>query len=214
MDDQCQTQTEVTRNPRNAFDHRGFSGIPLTRMPDSARAHLRLVSHALSKVWVIAAAFTLVGYTLPLHARSQSPHPPQKHESRHQIDELEDAWRDAVLNSNATAMASLLSDDYTAITASGTLQNKEEALANMRATARHITSLTFSERKVRFYGLTAVVTSLADIEGTNAEGLDVSGSYRYTRVYVRDPQGRWKIVSFEASRIREPGPHRKSESHP
>jgi ketosteroid isomerase-like protein len=36
-------------------------------------------------------------------------------------------------------------------------------------------------------------------------GEDISGSYRYTRVYVRDAQGKWKIVSFEASRIREPG---------
>lgn len=111
-------------------------------------------------------------------------------------------------------MASLLSDDYTAITASGTLQNKEEALENLHATSRHITSLTISERKVRFYGETAVVTSLADLGGTNAEGSDVTGSYRYTRVYVRDAQGHWKIVSFEASRIREPGPRRKPESHP
>ena len=76
----------------------------------------------------------------------------------------------------------------------------------------HFTSLTISDRKVRFYGKTAVVTSLADIEGTNAEGNDVTGNYRYTRVYVRDPQGAWKIVSFEASRVREPGPHRKNES--
>jgi ketosteroid isomerase-like protein len=151
---------------------------------------------------------------VPLHARNQASHPPQKHESRHQIDELEDAWRDAVISSNPTAMASLLSDDYTAITASGTLQNKEEALANMHSTARHITSLTTSERKVRFYGQTAVVTSLSDVEGTNADGIDVSGSYRYTRVYVRDVQGHWKIVSFEASRIREPGPRHRAESHP
>jgi len=44
-----------------------------------------------------------------------------------------------------------------------------------------------------------------NMQGTNAEGKDVGGSYRYTRVYIRDEQGRWKIVSFEASRIREPG---------
>ncbi len=84
----------------------------------------------------------------------------------------------------------------------------------MHSTARHITSLTTSERKVRFYGQTAVVTSLSDVEGTNADGIDVSGSYRYTRVYVRDVQGHWKIVSFEASRIREPGPRHRAESHP
>jgi ketosteroid isomerase-like protein len=51
------------------------------------------------------------------------------------------------------------------------------------------------------------VTSLAEVQGTTAEG-DISGSYRYTRVYVRDAQGEWKIVSFEASRIRDPGEHK------
>jgi ketosteroid isomerase-like protein len=44
------------------------------------------------------------------------------------------------------------------------------------------------------------------VKGTTSDG-DVSGSYRYTRVYVRDPQGSWKIVSFEVSRIRELGEH-------
>jgi ketosteroid isomerase-like protein len=182
-------------------------------MQDSARAHLSPASRPLSKIWGIAAVLALVGCTLPLQARVQPPRP-QKHEGRHQIDDLEDAWRDAVLTSNSTAMASLLADDYTAITASGTLQNKDEALAGMHANGRHITSLTISERKVRFYGQTAVVTSLADLEGTNADGSDVTGSYRYTRVYVRDPEGNWKIVSFEASRIREPGPRHKADLHP
>jgi ketosteroid isomerase-like protein len=51
------------------------------------------------------------------------------------------------------------------------------------------------------------VTSLAEVKGTAGDG-DISGSYRYTRVYVRDAQGAWKIVSFEASRIREPGEHK------
>ena len=64
-------------------------------------------------------------------------------------------------------------------------------------------SLNISDRKVRFYGRTAVVTSLAEVSATTADG-DISGSYRYTRVYARDAAGNWKIVSFEASKIREP----------
>ena len=42
------------------------------------------------------------------------------------------------------------------------------------------------------------------VHGTNAEG-DINGSFRYTRVYVRDAHGEWKIVSFEASRILKHG---------
>jgi ketosteroid isomerase-like protein len=128
----------------------------------------------------------------------------QKHERRHEIDHLEEAWRTAVLNGNTAAMEALLADDYMAITASGTLQTKDQVLANLRSGRTHIKSLDISDRKVRFYGTTALVTSLAEVQGTNAEG-DFTGSFRYTRVYVRNAQGEWKIVSFEASRIRGSG---------
>jgi ketosteroid isomerase-like protein len=127
----------------------------------------------------------------------------QRHEVRHEIDHLEDVWRDAILKQNIPAMDALLADDYMAITASGTLQTKEQALANMRAGKLHLTSLDISDRKVRFYGTTALVTSLAEVQGANADG-DLSGTFRYTRVYARDARGEWKIVSFEASRIPEP----------
>jgi len=38
------------------------------------------------------------------------------------------------------------------------------------------------------------------VEGTN-EGMSVKGTYRYTRVYRRLPDGNWKITSFEATRV-------------
>jgi ketosteroid isomerase-like protein len=131
----------------------------------------------------------------------------EKHESRHEIDQIEDAWRNAILKSNTAALDSLLADDYMAITASGTLQTKEQALANLRSGRIRFTAIDVSERKVRFYGATALVTSLVQVQGATADG-NTSGSYRYTRVYVRDARGKWKIVSFEASRIRE-GDERK-----
>ena len=71
----------------------------------------------------------------------------------------------------------------------------------------HPASLNVSDRKVRFYGRTAVVTSLAAMQATTGEG-DISGNYRYTRVYARDSAGIWKIVSFEAMGDRDQGEHR------
>ena len=128
-------------------------------------------------------------------------------ENRHEIDQLEEVWRNAMLKADTNAMSALLADDYIAITAFGTLQTKDETLVNLRTRRVHVTTLDVSDRKVRFYGKTALVTSLAEVQGTTADG-DVSGSYRYTRVYVRDSQGQWKIVSFEASHIRQPGERR------
>jgi len=131
----------------------------------------------------------------------------QQHSSRHEIDQLEDAWRNAILKSNIAAMDRLLAEDYLAITSSGLVQTKAQTLANLKSGRMHMASLNVSDRKVRFYGRTAVVTSLATVQATTSEG-DISGNYRYTRVYVRDATGTWKIVSFEASKIREPSEHK------
>jgi ketosteroid isomerase-like protein len=130
----------------------------------------------------------------------------QKHENRREIDQLELAWRDAVMKVDTAAMDKLLDDDYIAILPSGTLQSKEQTLANMRGGTTHFASFKISDRRVRFYGTTALVTSRADVTGSSATGA-ITGSFRYTCVYARDKQGEWKIVSFEANRIR--GSHKK-----
>jgi ketosteroid isomerase-like protein len=152
----------------------------------------------------IAASLLLFAVAAGATQPANAMHRGERHESRHEIDQMELSWRDALVHRNAAAMDSLLSEDYIAITANGTLQTKDQALANLRTGAVHLASIEFSDRKVRFYGQTALVTSRAEVSGTGGNG-DISGSYRYTRVYVRDDKGGWKIVSFEASRIRESG---------
>jgi ketosteroid isomerase-like protein len=178
---------------------------------DRKRSHLAPAA-AIAGLFLGVAlpAFAGMGGTRPsewMTVDSQPMPKAQQHTSRHVIDRLEEAWRNAVLKSNLTAMDRLLADDYLAITASGLVQTKAETLANLKAGRIHMASLDVSDRKVRFYGRTAVVTSLAAVKATTGEG-DISGNYRYTRVYVRDSAGNWKIVSFEASRIREAGEHK------
>ncbi len=161
-------------------------------------------------VRLISAAVFALTFVVGLAARPpQSTGMPraQRHESRHEIDQLEQVWKDAVLHRNISAMESLLADDYLAITPNGTLQSRDQTLANLRSGTVQIKSVEFSDRKVRFYGQTALVTSRAEVSGTNADS-NFSGSFRYTRVYVRNEQGKWKIVSFEASRIRESDDHK------
>ena len=134
---------------------------------------------------------------VPLHAGMPKA---QRHEYRREIFQLEESWRNAILKSDTHALANLLADDYLAITSSGTLQNKEQTLAEVRSGEMRFTTLQVYDRKVRFYGKTALVTSVAQAHGTTPEGV-ISGRYRYTRVYVQNSKGEWKIVSFEASRI-------------
>lgn len=177
-------------------------------MPGSALDRLSPVyCRRLNAAWAIALAFALGMWATPLCAGKP---PTQKHENRHEIDQLEDEWRSAVLTSNTKALDSLLADDYMAITPSGTLQSRDETLESLRSGRLHFIILNITDRKVRFYGTTAVVTSLANIQATTPDG-QVAGNYRYMRVYVRNAQGAWKIVSFEANRVREPGPHKRNE---
>ena len=160
-------------------------------------------------VRLFSAAVLALTFIISAGARPQTPGMPraQRHESRHEIDQLEQTWKDALLKRNASALEGLLADDYIAITPNGTLQSKEQTLASLRSGSVQIKSLEFSDRKVRFYGQTALVTSRAEVTGSNPDG-NFSGAYRYTRVYVRNEQGKWKIVSFEASRIRKAEDHR------
>ena len=120
---------------------------------------------------------------------------------RKEIETLEQEWRQAILTNNVSEMNRLLADDYIGITSNGTIENKAQAVAQQRAGTVRITKLDLSDIHVRVYGNTAVVTSVADLVGSNGDS-DISGRYRYTRVYTRK-SGKWKIVSFEASRIHD-----------
>ena len=190
------------------FDRRPLAELPSVTHMHAATIHTsQLIHHRKPYVLMLLLA---LGVCAPMIFAAQQPGAMPKgerHESRREIDQLEEAWRNAVLRADIATMNSLLAEDYMAITPNGTLQTKEQALANLRSGATHIASLEISDRRVRFYGTTALVTSQADVKGTNAMG-DFSGTYRYTRVYVRNAQGKWKIVSFEASRVREPGERR------
>ena len=185
---------------RIRFDHCTASVIPWTRMHGSS--NYPLISCRFSRTgprWVMAVVLLLVSVAAPLFAGGLSL--AQKHEHRHEIDQLEDEWRNAILNGDTKTMDSLMAEDYMAVTPSGTLQSRDETLQNLKSGRTHFTSLTVTDRKVRFYGSTALVTSLANVQATTPDG-PLTGSYRYTRVYVRNAQGVWKIVSFEASRVR------------
>src|SRR5579875_1539598 len=123
------------------------------------------------------------------------------HSVRKQIEALEQEWRNAEVNNNVSEMGKLLADDYIGISANGTVQTKSETLDARKAGTVKIQSLNITDLKVRIYGDTAVVTSKAALVGENGES-DISGNYRYTRVYTKR-LGRWKIVSFEASRMHD-----------
>lgn len=168
-------------------------------MPDAAIFPRKLDRRVFAAA-ALMPCLVLTCWAFPGQSQNNSMPRAQKNASRHQIDRLENKWRVALLKGDVTALNSLLADDYVAIMSNGTLQTKDQTLQGIRSGAWHFTTLDISEQKIRFYGRTAVVTSLARVEATSPQG-QLTGAFRYTRVYARDPRGVWKIVNFEASRL-------------
>jgi ketosteroid isomerase-like protein len=136
--------------------------------------------------------FTQPAMALPRH---------ENHAIHKEIEALEMQWRQAIIANDVGQMDHLLADDYIGISANGTIETKAQALALRKAGTMRISQLDLTDFKVRVYGDTAVVTSQANLEGTNGQS-NIGGNYRYTRVYNRR-LGQWKIVSFEASRMHD-----------
>src|SRR6201996_3334287 len=155
---------------------------------------MRLVARPMR---ALLLGLTLGLVSVPLHA---GPHR-GSHNMRDQIEALETQWKNAILSNDIEAMDHLLSDDYLGITASGQVVTKPQQLDRMRTHNFAISTLDVSDVKIKLISQhAAIVTSLAQVEGTN-DGRPLHGSFRYTRVYQRIPNDGWKITSFEATRV-------------
>jgi ketosteroid isomerase-like protein len=130
----------------------------------------------------------------PLHEK--------KHDAKRQVEALEDQWRTAQLAGDVAAMDKLLSDDYIGISMTGQVITKAQQLDRARSHKLVLTRLDLEEVQIKLVGSIAIVTSRAQVDGTN-DGSPVMGTFRYTRVYQRLPSGDWKITSFEATRVPE-----------
>jgi ketosteroid isomerase-like protein len=148
---------------------------------------------ALALGWPVSAF--CASWNQPLHEK--------KHAAKQQVEALEEQWRQAQLGGDVATMDKLLSDDYIGISMTGQVNTKAQQLDRMRAHKVALTRLDLGDRQVKLIGSIAIVTSRAEVEGTN-DGAPLHGTFRYTRVYQRLPSGAWKITSFEATRV--PGP--------
>jgi ketosteroid isomerase-like protein len=155
------------------------------------------------------AVLTLTVFAVP--ALATGPHPKRNDQYKRQVEKLEETWRTAQLNGDVEAMDKLLSDDYVGITMNGQVVTKMQQLERIRNRNTVLTRIELDDVKVKLIGQTAIVTSRAEVDGTS-DGAAMHGTYRYTRVYSRQPSGAWKITSFEATRVGPPPPSRNHNS--
>jgi len=118
------------------------------------------------------------------------------------LKQMERQRAEALMKGDAAFIERTTADDYTMITSSGQLRNKRRALGDLKSGEVKFQSADVDDLEVRVYGDTAVVTG-RHTQRAQSGGTDISGQYRFTRVYVKQ-KGQWKAVAYQATRINEP----------
>jgi ketosteroid isomerase-like protein len=116
-----------------------------------------------------------------------------------QVRDMERQWRQAWLAGDAATLDKIHADDYTAIPNIGTVSTKAEVMADVRNGAFRYSRMEHSEMTVRIYDTTGVVVGRTINEGHRGDR-DVSGDFRYTRIYVKR-NGNWQAVLAQYTRI-------------
>src|ERR1700722_5406496 len=166
------------------------------------RLYSRSIRGSLMTIAVLVTGARSVFFTQPAWAAHGMPLHEKKHDAKRQVEALEEQWRTAQLAGDVDVMDKMLSDDYIGISMSGQVNTKAQQLDRARNHKLMLTRLDLGEMQVKLVGSIAIVTSRAQVEGTN-DGAPVKGTFRYTRVYQHLPSGAWKITSFEATRVPE-----------
>ena len=113
------------------------------------------------------------------------------------VGALDTEFQAAVRNNDAATMSRILADDFILVTGSGKTQNKTDLLEESRSGQIHYEHQEDTERTVRVWGDTAVVTAKLWGKGTNKDK-PFDSTLWFSDTYVRTPTG-WRYVFGQAS---------------
>src|SRR5438105_2630163 len=119
-----------------------------------------------------------------------------------QLINLEKERSDAVIKGDTATLDRMTADDYVLTNALGQVRNKAQILADLKSGELKYQSIDNDDVTVHVYGNAAVLTGHSTTKGQSG-GKDISGQYRFTRVYVKR-DGRWQSVAFQQTKIAEP----------
>ena len=116
------------------------------------------------------------------------------------IQKLESDLRIATMKGEASWFEQHLADNYVETDATGKVSTRADVIKLYRNTQPEYDSWNLSEGTAQtFHGNTVILTGKLDLEG-NVEGKSVSGSFRFTRVWVKDGL-EWKLAAEQMTRI-------------
>ena len=118
-----------------------------------------------------------------------------------EIVSLEAALRAAQLAADVPALAHLISDDLLFTGPDGQLGTKAQDLEAHASGVVRFRSHVPEELRMRRVGADVVVTAMRARLGVEVGGTLVRGTYRYTRVWAREEDGRWRVVGGHVSAV-------------
>ncbi len=121
-----------------------------------------------------------------------------------EIRRLEREWFDSYVRGDRAAFDRIVADEVVITYGNGSVGNKSQAIAEIKAPADSSYSLTGDDIQVRVYGDTAVVTGRVTEKGT-FNGRNLNSQSRYTDVWVRR-NGRWQVVAAQNTRLPQERP--------
>src|SRR5678816_3531482 len=113
-----------------------------------------------------------------------------------EIVALEAALRAAQLAADVPALARLISDDLLFTGPDGQLGTKAQDLEMHRLGVVRFRSHVPEELRIRRVGADVVVTALRARLEVEVAGHLARGTYRYTRVWARENDGRWRCLLY------------------
>jgi ketosteroid isomerase-like protein len=116
-----------------------------------------------------------------------------------EICKMEQELAQALMRRDKAMVDSILAEDYILTTSDGNLVDKPRAMADLGSPDLEVEWCEIDDVSVRVYGDAAVAVGRSSVTGRLGDQ-DLSGRFRYTRVYARR-QGRWQIVAAHLSRF-------------
>jgi ketosteroid isomerase-like protein len=124
---------------------------------------------------------------------------PQPNAGQARILTLENAWNQATLQKDATALDLLLAPDLTYVKHDGTLMNKAEYVASVQSPALHLARIVSETMNVHLYGEVAVVTGSYRENGVR-DGKPYTQRGRFTDTWVLR-SSTWLCVASQSTLI-------------
>jgi ketosteroid isomerase-like protein len=106
----------------------------------------------------------------------------------------------SLIRGDVEALDQILIDDFLLIDVlTGSEVRKTELLAALRSRQLKFEAIEALESRVRFYGITAVITGRTQMSGRFG-ATPFTASSRYTHVFVKE-QNQWRLVSAQGTQI-------------